>query len=214
MRRYAKRIGLTFLVRVLLMQRRRRRTRGGPAHEHRRIIPADPRPARSDKTDGVKPAAAAIVKQAETMGSGGAAIAKAAATVAAASDFKTAREAFGPLSDAVIARGRECPRTGKASGPEAGVLPDGESIVAAEGRQDPESVLRLGDARMRRASRNSARFRGRAVHIASGAENGPGARQRERPGQPTRAAAAGSSRMLTIVSRNPAQICSVSAVPT
>lgn len=55
----------------------------------------------ADKTDGVKPAATAIVKEAEAMGAGGAAIAKAAATVAAAKDLKTARDAFGPLSDAV-----------------------------------------------------------------------------------------------------------------
>jgi hypothetical protein len=57
----------------------------------------------ADKTDGVKPAATEIVKQAEAMGSGGAAIAKAAGSVAAAGDLKTAREAFGPLSDAVKA---------------------------------------------------------------------------------------------------------------
>ena len=57
----------------------------------------------ADKTDGVKPAATEIVKQAESMGAGGAAIAKAAAAVAAARDLKTAREAFGPLSEAVKA---------------------------------------------------------------------------------------------------------------
>ena len=57
----------------------------------------------ADKTDGVKPAAAAIVKQAEAMGAGGAAIGKAATAVSAAKDLKAAREAFGPLSDAVKA---------------------------------------------------------------------------------------------------------------
>jgi len=57
----------------------------------------------TDKTDGVKAAAAAIVKQAETMGANGAAIGKAAAAVASAADLKAARQAFGPLSDAVIA---------------------------------------------------------------------------------------------------------------
>jgi hypothetical protein len=60
----------------------------------------------ADKIDGVKSSAAAIAKQAQAMGDKGAAIGTAAAAVGAASDLKTAREAFGPLSDAVVAAAR------------------------------------------------------------------------------------------------------------
>jgi hypothetical protein len=57
----------------------------------------------ADKVDGVKPAAAAIAKQAASMGTAGDAIAKAAKAVEDAADIKAVRTAFGPLSDAVIA---------------------------------------------------------------------------------------------------------------
>ncbi|HET7216490.1 MAG TPA: DUF3347 domain-containing protein [Vicinamibacterales bacterium] len=57
----------------------------------------------TDKTDGVKASAAAIAKSAAAMGQSGAAIAKAAKAVEDATDLKTTREAFGPLSEAVIA---------------------------------------------------------------------------------------------------------------
>jgi Protein of unknown function (DUF3347) len=57
----------------------------------------------NDKMDAVKPAAQAIVDQAARMGEAGHEIEKAARTIALASDLKAAREAFGPLSDAVIA---------------------------------------------------------------------------------------------------------------
>jgi hypothetical protein len=58
----------------------------------------------ADKTDGLKPAAAAIVTNAASLGQErGGRIAQAAKAVADAADLKTAREAFGPLSDAVIA---------------------------------------------------------------------------------------------------------------
>ena len=57
----------------------------------------------ADKIDGVKAAAAAIAAKAEGIGPKGAAMAKAAGAVAAATDLRTARDAFGPLSDAVIA---------------------------------------------------------------------------------------------------------------
>jgi Protein of unknown function (DUF3347) len=57
----------------------------------------------SDKMDGVKPAAAAIAKEAARMGAAGEKIQKAAAAIGSAADLKAAREAFGPLSDAVIA---------------------------------------------------------------------------------------------------------------
>jgi len=58
-----------------------------------------------DKLDGIKPAAQAIGEQAARMGPQGTAILKAAKSMEAAADLKTAREAFGGLSDAVIAAG-------------------------------------------------------------------------------------------------------------
>jgi hypothetical protein len=57
----------------------------------------------ADKTAGVKPAAEAIAKQAESLGVAGQPIVKAAKAVAAARNLNAARDAFGPLSDAVIA---------------------------------------------------------------------------------------------------------------
>jgi Cu(I)/Ag(I) efflux system membrane fusion protein len=60
----------------------------------------------TDKMDGVKPAAAAIAAQASSMGAGGATMVAAAKRMEAAADLKTAREAFGVLSDAVIAAGK------------------------------------------------------------------------------------------------------------
>jgi hypothetical protein len=119
MRRYAKRLGMMFLCSAALLMS----SPAAPAlaaeplksivesylQIHARLV--------LDKTDGVKPAATEIGKQAETMGPGGAAIAKAAATVAAAKELKTAREAFGPLSDAVKAAvDASGPETAKALG--------------------------------------------------------------------------------------------------
>jgi hypothetical protein len=60
----------------------------------------------ADKTDGINASATAIAVKAETLGANGAALAKAAKGVADAPDLKAAREAFGPLSDAVIAMGQ------------------------------------------------------------------------------------------------------------
>ena len=57
----------------------------------------------ADKVEGVKPAAAVIANEAAKMGASGEAIVKAAKTMESAGDLKTARDAFGPLSDAVIA---------------------------------------------------------------------------------------------------------------
>jgi hypothetical protein len=58
----------------------------------------------ADKFDGVKPAAAAIASSAASLGQErGGRIAQTAKAVADATDLKTARDAFGPLSDAVIA---------------------------------------------------------------------------------------------------------------
>jgi len=56
----------------------------------------------SDKIDGLKAPATAIAAKAAEMGASGADIAKAAKVLAGASDLKSARDAFGPLSDAVI----------------------------------------------------------------------------------------------------------------
>jgi hypothetical protein len=57
----------------------------------------------ADKVDGVKPAAAAIAKEAALMGASGGAIVTAAKTMESAADLKAARAALGALSDAVIA---------------------------------------------------------------------------------------------------------------
>lgn len=57
----------------------------------------------SDKFAQVKAPAGAIAAQAEKMGASGADIVKAARAVEQAKDLKAAREAFSPLSDAVIA---------------------------------------------------------------------------------------------------------------
>ena len=58
----------------------------------------------ADKFDGVKPAAAAIATNAASLGQErGARIAQTAKAVGDAKDLKAARDAFGPLSDAVIA---------------------------------------------------------------------------------------------------------------
>lgn len=77
----------------------------------------------SDKTDGVKAAATEIAKQAGSMGAGGAAIAKAAASVAAAADLKATRQAFGPLSDAVIAAAASDPALSKELGVKVAFCP-------------------------------------------------------------------------------------------
>jgi hypothetical protein len=59
----------------------------------------------TDKLDGIKPAAQAIGQQGARLGAGGAPIVKAARALEEAADLKAAREAFGVLSDAVIAQG-------------------------------------------------------------------------------------------------------------
>jgi Cu(I)/Ag(I) efflux system membrane fusion protein len=58
-----------------------------------------------DKIEGIKPAAQAIGEQAARMGKSGDDIVKTAKALEQAADLKTARDAFGPLSDAVIAAG-------------------------------------------------------------------------------------------------------------
>lgn len=56
----------------------------------------------ADKTDGVSTAAGNIVKEAGRMGASGEGLVKAAKAVESAANLKAARDAFGPLSDAVI----------------------------------------------------------------------------------------------------------------
>lgn len=56
----------------------------------------------ADTIDGVKPAAAAIARDAAKLGTPGEAIVKAAKAMESAADLKAAREAFGPLGDAII----------------------------------------------------------------------------------------------------------------
>jgi hypothetical protein len=60
----------------------------------------------ADRTDTVKEKARAIAGQARHMGAPGAAVARAAADVEKAGDIKAIREAFGPLSEAVVAAAR------------------------------------------------------------------------------------------------------------
>jgi hypothetical protein len=57
----------------------------------------------ADRIEGVKPAAAAIARDAAKLGTPGEAIVKAAKAMESAADLKAAREALGPLSDAIIA---------------------------------------------------------------------------------------------------------------
>ena len=61
----------------------------------------------NDSTDGVAVAARAIVAEAEEMGTTADALAAAARAVAAAPDLRAVREAFGPLSDALVSYGKE-----------------------------------------------------------------------------------------------------------
>ena len=58
----------------------------------------------SDRFESVKPAAGRLVAHAVAAGKDGAEIATAARALEAADDIKAARDAFGTLSDAVIAR--------------------------------------------------------------------------------------------------------------
>lgn len=60
----------------------------------------------ADKLDGIKAPALALAAQAAVIGEGGPAMAKAAKAVAEAQDLKAARDAFGGLSDAVVAAAR------------------------------------------------------------------------------------------------------------
>lgn len=57
----------------------------------------------TDRVDGIKAPAAALVARAEALGEAGTAMARAAKTVGDAPDLATARDAFGALSDAVVA---------------------------------------------------------------------------------------------------------------
>jgi hypothetical protein len=57
----------------------------------------------ADTIDGVKDAATTLAGQSDKLGEGGPAVAKAAKALGEAGDLKAAREAFGPLSDAIVA---------------------------------------------------------------------------------------------------------------
>ena len=57
----------------------------------------------ADKVDGIKASAAAISTAASSLGKPGEAMVEAAKALEQAADLEAAREAFGPLSDAVIA---------------------------------------------------------------------------------------------------------------
>ena len=57
----------------------------------------------SDKIDAIKAPAGALATRADGLGQAGVAMAKAARTVAEAPDVKAARDAFGALSEAVVA---------------------------------------------------------------------------------------------------------------
>ena len=61
----------------------------------------------NDSTDGVTEAARTIAAEAAEMGEQAAAIGAAAEALAEATDLQSARDAFGPLSDALIAYGRD-----------------------------------------------------------------------------------------------------------
>ncbi len=61
----------------------------------------------NDSMDGVQEAAGTMAAEAESMGAPARLIAATARALAAASDITTARAAFGPLSDALIAYGEE-----------------------------------------------------------------------------------------------------------
>ena len=96
----------------------------------------------NDSTSGVAEAARAISAEAAGMGEQAAAIGAAAEALAAATDLQSARDAFGPLSDALIVYGRDV-GFGRAA---PRLLPDGRQGVAAGDQRDPESLLRLDDA--------------------------------------------------------------------
>ena len=61
----------------------------------------------NDSTDGVAEAARAIAAEAAGMGEPAAVIGAAAEALAATTDLQSARDAFGPLSDALIVYGRD-----------------------------------------------------------------------------------------------------------
>lgn len=81
-----------------------------------------------DKFDDLKGPAGTLASQTAALGKDGAQLAQAATAFSAAKDLKLARDAFGPLSDALIAR------------------------VKADGRADLASDLRVGYCPMNRKS--------------------------------------------------------------
>ena len=167
----------------------------------------------ADKIDGIKAPSAAIAAKADTLGKEGPAIAKAAKAVDGAKDIDAARDAFGPLSDAVMAA-VQCRGVQGPQGREVAFCPMVEEVVAAEGRGYEEPVLRGRMMHVRRIQDHRSVLQRTAATSRRRRERTRHQTRRNAQCQPTRDATAGSSRMLTIVSRNPRQICSVSAVPT
>jgi hypothetical protein len=98
MRRNAKRIGLLFLCASAMLAAAPAAI-GVAAEPLKTIVESYLQihaQLAADKTDGVQPAAAEIVKQATALGAGGAAIAKGAAAVAAARDLRPRATRSGP----------------------------------------------------------------------------------------------------------------------
>ncbi len=100
----------------------------------------------NDSIEGVAEAAASIATAAAALGDPGAAIAASAAALAAATELRTARAVFGPLSDAF----HRLRRGGRLRGVAGRLLPDGRQVVGAGRGRDSEPVLRFPDAHLRR----------------------------------------------------------------
>ena len=103
----------------------------------------------ADKVDGVKASATALAARAEGLGEAGTVMVKTARTVGAAADLKAAREAFGDPERRRRRRGEGGGLEGSRRR-EARLLSHGQALVAAEGREDQQSVLRHRHAYVRR----------------------------------------------------------------
>ena len=138
----------------------------------------------------------------------------------AAKDIAAARTAFGDVSAALVAYAE---KTKSELGADVRVAycPMVNKPWLQKDKDDQEPVLRGGDAHVRivqEAKRRVQRFRlavfSAVRRIATIPSSGPGTSSSDAHRQPTIAADRGSSSIVTIVSRNPRQVCSVSAVPT
>ena len=138
-------------------------------------------------------------------------LSRGAKKLGAAKDIAAARTAFGERQRRAAWPTPRRPRASFGAGRAAGVLPDGEQAVAAEGQGDQEPVLRRRDAHVRIVQEVDERrgprvrataiaycvLRVRAARIATIPSSGPGHQQQRRPAParrpPPRAAAARSS---------------------